>query len=73
VFQLWQGKVVPLLHKLWSDFLRNIAWTNKWLNNVIQIFALFIACYIFPTLPIPETKLRSLEVLAKMYRGNKER
>ena len=47
--------------------LRNKGGTNKWLNHVMEIFALFMVCGIFTTLLIPETKLVSLERLAEKY------
>ncbi|KAL4889899.1 major facilitator superfamily domain-containing protein [Aspergillus ambiguus] len=37
---------------------------TPWLNHVMQIFALFMLCGCFTTLLIPETKRKTLEVMA---------
>ena len=37
---------------------------SPWLKHVMQIFALFMFCGIFTTLPIPETKRKTLEELS---------
>lgn len=52
--------------------LANKGGTSKWLNHVMEIFALFMLCGVGTTLLIPETKRRSLEELGKMYHDEKE-
>lgn len=37
---------------------------SRWLNHVMQIFALFMLCGLFTSLLIPETKRKSLETLS---------
>lgn len=66
------GKVGAVLAQALIGPLRNKTGTNKWLNHVMEIFALFMLCGIFTTLLIPETKRRTLEELAETYHGDHE-
>lgn len=66
------GKVGAVLAQALVGPLRNKTGTNKWLNHVMEIFALFMLCGIFTTLLIPETKRRTLEQLAETYHGDKK-
>ncbi|KAK5213790.1 Inorganic phosphate transporter pho84 [Exophiala xenobiotica] len=66
------GKVGAVLAQALIGPLRNKTGTNKWLNHVMEIFALFMLCGIFTTLLIPETKRRTLEELAETYHGDTE-
>jgi len=66
------GKVGAVLAQALVGPLRNKTGTNKWLNHVMQIFALFMFCGIFTTLLIPETKRQTLEELAEKYHGDSE-
>lgn len=66
------GKVGAVLAQALIGPLRNKNGTNKWLNHVMEIFALFMLCGIFTTLLIPETKRRTLEELAETYHGDKK-
>ena len=47
--------------------LKDRGGSNKWLNHVMEIFALFMICGLGTTLLIPETKRQSLEYLAWKY------
>lgn len=66
------GKVGAVLAQALIGPLRNKTGTNKWLNHVMEIFALFMLCGIFTTLLIPETKRQTLEELAEKYHGDQE-
>ncbi|EXJ57650.1 MFS transporter, PHS family, inorganic phosphate transporter [Cladophialophora psammophila CBS 110553] len=66
------GKVGAVLAQALIGPLRNKTGTNKWLNHVMEIFALFMLCGIFTTLLIPETKRQTLEELAEKYHGDSE-
>lgn len=66
------GKIGAVLAQALIGPLRNKTGTNKWLNHVMEIFALFMLCGIFTTLLIPETKRRTLEELAETYHGDTE-
>ncbi|KKK25333.1 hypothetical protein AOCH_006910 [Aspergillus ochraceoroseus] len=52
----------PLAHRGASGGLNSQ--DTPWLNHVMQIFALFMLCGVFTSLLIPETKGKTLEVLA---------
>ncbi|KAL2394654.1 Inorganic phosphate transporter PHO84 [Exophiala dermatitidis] len=66
------GKVGAVLAQALIGPLRNKTGTNKWLNHVMEIFALFMLCGVFTTLLIPETKRQTLEELAERYHGDRE-
>jgi len=47
--------------------LKNKGGKNKWLDHVMQIFAVFMLCGLGTTFLVPETKRKSLEELAHQY------
>lgn len=61
------GKVGATLAQAIFGPLENIGGPSKWLNHVMEIFALFMLCGVFTTWLIPETKRKSLEELAATY------
>jgi MFS transporter, PHS family, inorganic phosphate transporter len=63
------GKTGAVIAQALIGPLRNKGGTNKWLDHVMQIFALFMFCGIFTTLLIPETKRLSLEEINERYHG----
>jgi PHS family inorganic phosphate transporter-like MFS transporter len=55
------GKFGAIVAQVGFAKLVNIGGTNKFINHIMEIFALFMLTGIFSTLLIPETKQRSLE------------
>lgn len=66
------GKIGAVIAQALVGPLRNKGGTNKWLNHVMEIFALFMVCGLGTTLLIPETKRKSLEWLSERYHDEKE-
>ncbi|TFK75147.1 phosphate permease [Pluteus cervinus] len=58
------GKLGAIVAQVGFAQLRNIGGPNKFVNHILEIFALFMLTGIFSTLLIPETKQRSLEDLS---------
>ncbi|KAG2071755.1 phosphate transporter [Suillus decipiens] len=55
------GKLGAVISQVGFAQLANIGGTNKFINHIMEILALFMFTGIFSTLLIPETKRRSLE------------
>lgn len=55
------GKLGAVISQVGFAQLVNIGGTNKFINHIMEILALFMLTGIFSTLLIPETKQRSLE------------
>lgn len=66
------GKVGAVIAQALIGPLRNRGGNNKWLDHVMQIFALFMFCGIFTTFLIPETKRLSLEDISQRFHGERE-
>ena len=66
------GKIGAVIAQALIGPLRNKGGTNKWLDHVMEIFALFMFAGVFTTLLIPETKRMSLEEISERYHGEIE-
>jgi len=61
------GKVGAVFAQTLVGPLKNKGGKNKWLDHVMQIFAVFMLCGLGTTFLVPETKRKSLEELAHQY------
>ena len=66
------GKIGAVIAQCLIGPLGNRGGTNKWLNHVMEIFALFMVFGVFTTLLIPETKRLTLEQINAKYHDEGE-
>lgn len=64
------GKLGAIVAQVGFARLKDIGGTNKFINHILEIFALFMLTGIFSTLLIPETKGRSLEDISNEDQDN---
>lgn len=58
------GKMGAIIAQVGFGLLKDIGGTNKWINHLLQIFALFMLSGLASSFLIPETKGKSLEELS---------
>ncbi|EPB92324.1 MFS transporter, PHS family, inorganic phosphate transporter [Mucor circinelloides 1006PhL] len=61
------GKIGAIVAQVGFGLLKDIGGPNKWINHLLQIFALFMLTGIFSSFLINETKGKSLEELSGDY------
>ncbi|CEP14820.1 hypothetical protein [Parasitella parasitica] len=61
------GKIGAIVAQVGFGLLKDIGGSNKWINHLLQIFALFMLTGIFSSFLINETKGKSLEELSGDY------
>ncbi|CEI85793.1 Putative Phosphate:H symporter [Rhizopus microsporus] len=58
------GKVGSIIAQVGFGLLKDIGGPNKWINHLLQVFALFMLTGVFSSFLIPETKGKTLEELS---------
>lgn len=61
------GKIGAIVAQVGFGLLKDIGGPNKWINHLLQVFALFMLTGIFSSFLINETKGKSLEELSGDY------
>jgi len=64
------GKLGAIVAQVGFAQLKDIGGSNKFINHILEIFALFMLTGIFSTLLLPETKQRSLEDISNENQEN---
>ncbi|ORE04599.1 phosphate:H+ symporter [Rhizopus microsporus var. microsporus] len=58
------GKIGSIIAQVGFGLLKDIGGPNKWINHLLQVFALFMLTGVFSSFLIPETKGKTLEELS---------